>query len=252
MLSKWYWLIPNVVLFSKDLKDKEKLLFCLISSLCAEKGYCRATNKYLWEKLWLSKLNISRYISSLTDKGYITTTFDKSTLTKRTIGIAENSKGYCWKQQGGIAENNNHNSISNSISNNNYTPLEIFDYTIIDKFTKAKQSKHSWVQYQINTQWWDKYISKQYEAVDKLITKHKLSSEHIIKSLRFLLDYDNFWSTQIQSVSKLLTKQKETKIPLIIVIKDEVENRKSKISVKQIKKTDVKSLHKKKIFVVPK
>ena len=50
IMDYWYWVIPNLVLFDKRLNDKQKLLFCLISSLCAEKWYCRASNEYLWER----------------------------------------------------------------------------------------------------------------------------------------------------------------------------------------------------------
>jgi hypothetical protein len=43
--------MPNLVLFDNDLKDKEKLLYCYISSLCAKEGYCYASNTHLSEKL---------------------------------------------------------------------------------------------------------------------------------------------------------------------------------------------------------
>ena len=47
VLEKGYGIMPMVVLEDKELSANQKLLYCLISSLCAEKGYCWATNKYL-------------------------------------------------------------------------------------------------------------------------------------------------------------------------------------------------------------
>lgn len=37
MLEQGYCLMPNEVLYSTELTDKQKLLFCAISNLCAEK-----------------------------------------------------------------------------------------------------------------------------------------------------------------------------------------------------------------------
>ena len=37
MLEQGYCLMPNEVLYSKELTDKQKLLFCAVSNLCAEK-----------------------------------------------------------------------------------------------------------------------------------------------------------------------------------------------------------------------
>lgn len=73
ILNQGYWIMPNKVLFDKRLKDKQKLLFCLISSLCAEKWYCRASNKYLWEMLCSAERTISDHISDLIELWYIET-----------------------------------------------------------------------------------------------------------------------------------------------------------------------------------
>lgn len=73
ILNQGYWIMPNKVLFDKRLKDKQKLLFCLISSLCAEKWYCRASNKYLGEMLCSAERTISDHISDLIELWYIET-----------------------------------------------------------------------------------------------------------------------------------------------------------------------------------
>lgn len=70
--------MPNEILFNSNLKDKEKLLYCFISSLCAKEGYCWATNGYIadqlnikTEKTSLTKQTISTYINNLKKLGYV-------------------------------------------------------------------------------------------------------------------------------------------------------------------------------------
>lgn len=105
MLDKWYWILPNKVLFDKELTDKQKLLFCLISSLCAEKGFCWATNEYIWNLLDAHKITISKNITTLQDKWLIT--IEKDAEKWRKITLSENAKGGKQKCLGGISENAN-------------------------------------------------------------------------------------------------------------------------------------------------
>ena len=100
MIEQWYWLMPNSVLFDKELTDKQKLLFCLISSLCAEKWYCWATNERLWELLWANRTTISKNISELQEKGFISIVLED--WHSRKIYLVENAKGGCEKSQGGL------------------------------------------------------------------------------------------------------------------------------------------------------
>ena len=85
MLDQGYGLMPNKILFDRNLSDKEKLLFCLISSLCAEKWYCRATNEYMGEKLWVTYRTIREHVSKLQSKWYITVEIESN--SKRTIRL---------------------------------------------------------------------------------------------------------------------------------------------------------------------
>lgn len=123
MLDQWYGIMPNKILFDKDLSDKEKLLFCFISSLCAEKWYCRASNGYLGEKINLSWSRVSWWISWLQRKWYIVVESENSWQNRR-IALAENSKTPLPKTanplaenvKGTLAENGKHNNtIYNSI-----------------------------------------------------------------------------------------------------------------------------------------
>lgn len=99
MLDQGYGLMPNDVLYSKELSDKQKLLYCTISSLCAEKWYCRATNEYIGELLNADKSTISRNMSALEEKGFITVKIDQN--YKRTITLGKNAQGDTQKWVGG-------------------------------------------------------------------------------------------------------------------------------------------------------
>lgn len=87
IMSDGYWIMPNKVLFDKNLSDKQKLLYCLISSLCAEKGYCWASNNYLAEKIWYNKNNMYRLLNWLISEWYISTVDNKEIWNQRRIYI---------------------------------------------------------------------------------------------------------------------------------------------------------------------
>ena len=67
----YYSVIPATVLYNKDLKANEKLLYAIITSLASKEGYCFASNKYLAEKLDVNPKTISSWISDLKDRGFI-------------------------------------------------------------------------------------------------------------------------------------------------------------------------------------
>ena len=140
MLEQGYWIMPNKVLYSKELTDKQKLLFCLISSLCAKEGFCRATNEYLWELLDANKLTISRNISTLQEKGYIEIEITHN--NERKITLYENVKGDWQKRQGGIDENVNPYIYMNNT--NEYYTFEKFwkDYPHARKWIKKKSEQY--------------------------------------------------------------------------------------------------------------
>jgi hypothetical protein len=121
LMSEWYWIMANVVLFDNRLTDKQKLLYCLISSLCAEKWYCRASNKYLWEKLWVKEWTISQWVKALIDYWYVESDINKSKWNERHITIANviNQNTYCEKSQEGYCENSQHNITTINTTNEN-------------------------------------------------------------------------------------------------------------------------------------
>lgn len=107
ILSNGYWLMPNAVLFNNELTDKQKLLFCLISSLCAEKWYCRAVNEYIWKLLNADKRTISRNLSELEKKWFIS--IENGVVRKITLD--KNVYGGRQKCLGGVDKNVYHNNI---------------------------------------------------------------------------------------------------------------------------------------------
>ena len=72
MNKSYYAIIPANVRYDKELTPNAKLLYGEITALYNEKGYCWASNVYFAELYKVSKTSISKWISQLTAKGYIT------------------------------------------------------------------------------------------------------------------------------------------------------------------------------------
>ena len=67
----YYSVIPATILYNKELKANEKLLYAIIISLSCKEGYCFATNKYLAEKLGVTPKTISSWLSDLQKRKFI-------------------------------------------------------------------------------------------------------------------------------------------------------------------------------------
>jgi len=133
---KGVW-IPKEIWLAKELGWSEKVLLVEIDSLDGENG-CFASNEYLADFFKLSKDRISKMISSLRDKGYITVqlVYKEGTkqIDKRIIRIVrqpypigENTDTPSRKQREGLGENTDtpigenaedNNTVINNTSNN--------------------------------------------------------------------------------------------------------------------------------------
>lgn len=82
----YYAIIPANVRYDKDLAPNAKLLYGEITALCNDKGYCWATNQYFADLYKVSKITVSRWISTLNKKGYISTDTLYREGTKELIG----------------------------------------------------------------------------------------------------------------------------------------------------------------------
>ena len=69
--TSYYSIIPATILYNKNLKANQKLLYAIITSLTHKEGYCYATNRYLAEKLGVKTNTVSSWITDLNRKGFI-------------------------------------------------------------------------------------------------------------------------------------------------------------------------------------
>lgn len=194
--------MPNRILFDKDLSDKEKLLFCLISSLCAEKWYCRANNWYLGEKLDITWPRVSWRISSLEKKWYITVTIDQKWGNKRNIAIAENSNTSFQKQQDPIAENSKTPLAENGKHNN----------TILNKQNKNIKEKESIV-------FPEEFSEKEKELFTEYISmRKKIKKPTTLRSQELLCKkLQELWKTEterIQVIEQAIMWSRQSFYPL--------------------------------------
>lgn len=67
----YYAIIPATVLFDKELKANEKLLYAIITVLSNKEGYCFASNSYLGNLLNAQPHTISKWVSHLKEKRYV-------------------------------------------------------------------------------------------------------------------------------------------------------------------------------------
>ena len=120
----YYSVIPATVLYNKELKANEKLLYAIITSLACKEGYCFASNKYLAEKLDVNSKTISSWISDLRDRGFIIVKLirnENKQIIQRRIYINDMpyslNNGYQYQSKNGQAIHQN--VEDNNIRNNN-------------------------------------------------------------------------------------------------------------------------------------
>lgn len=144
---KGVW-IPKEIWLAKDLGWSEKVLLVEIDSLDGEQG-CFASNEYLADFFKLSKDRISRMVSSLRDKNYITVDFQYKEGTKQIekriirvvrhqYPIGENTNTPSRKQREGIGENTDTPIGENAKDNNT-----VFNNTTNNTKDKDSQSSSS-------------------------------------------------------------------------------------------------------------
>lgn len=89
----YYSIIPATVRYDKELKANEKLLYGEITALAQAQGHCWASNSYFADLYGVSRETVSRWVSKLEKKGYITTKviyFENSKqIDKRFIYISD-------------------------------------------------------------------------------------------------------------------------------------------------------------------
>lgn len=122
--KSYFAIIPANVRYDDDLSANAKLLYGEITALCNEKGYCWASNDYFSQLYGKSRITVSRWISSLIQKGYINSEISKEDgnmrmltplLTKTIIPIIKNDNTPIIKN-----DKQNNTLLNNTLNNNSY------------------------------------------------------------------------------------------------------------------------------------
>lgn len=148
----YYGIIPSNVRYDKRLTPNAKLLYAEITALCNDKGYCWANNKYFADLYEVSTTSISKWISSLIEFGYLTSTLNYKEGTKEILNRYLRLVTYPIEEklntpiEEKLKDNNtiNNNTINNKY-NINFDKLLSFlnsktgrNFKIINEATKKK------------------------------------------------------------------------------------------------------------------
>lgn len=142
----YYSVIPSKILYNKELKANEKLLYAMITSPAYKEGYCFATNNYFAEELGVHPKTVSSWISDLRDKNYIKVEMvrkENKQIIQRKIYINDVpyplNNGYQYQSKNGqaIHQNMEDNNIRFNNKNNNKGNIKfISNYENQRQYTK--------------------------------------------------------------------------------------------------------------------
>ena len=195
--------IPKEIWLNKDLSTNEKILLAEIDSLGGSSDGCFASNQYFADFFDLSKDRISRLVSGLKNKGYITVEliYKEGTceVDKRIIKLNPYSYFYQGVQnhQGGIGENTKDITNNYNINNNNKT----------SKKKTTKEPRHKYGEFK-NVLLSDKDLEKlKTEYGEELVEKYiKKMDEWIELNGR---RYKNYYLALRQWMNKEVSKKQE-------------------------------------------
>ena len=156
----YYAIIPANVRYDEDLTPNAKLLYGEITALCNEKGYCWASNTYFAELYKTSTKTISRCISQLVDKNYISLELvykeNSKEIQERRLrlyfggGMDKNVHRYRQKCQDPMDKNvhtpmdknvqDNNTIINNTFNNKDYIYSRVIEYLNKKAGTKYKDT----------------------------------------------------------------------------------------------------------------
>ena len=195
--------IPKDIWLNKDLSTNEKVLLAEIDSLGGSSDGCFASNQYFADFFDLSKDRISRLVSGLKNKGYITVEliYKEGTceVDKRIIKLNPYSYFYQGVQnhQGGIGENTKDITNNYNINNNNKA----------SKKKTTKEPRHKYGEFK-NVLLSDKDLEKlKAEYGEDLVEKYiKKMDEWIELNGR---RYKNYYLALRQWMNKEVSKKQE-------------------------------------------
>lgn len=122
-MESYYAVIPSPVLLDEGISDKAKILYAHITTLARSTGYCFGSNQYLADKHHCDQRTISRRVSELVNRGYISVEIvkdDQGQITGRLIYLGSLSSSTGQKCRGSMDKN----VVSFKCINNINTPSD--------------------------------------------------------------------------------------------------------------------------------
>lgn len=114
MLDEGYGIMPNKVLYDTELSSSAKLLYCAISSLCAQRGYCYASNAYLAKQFGVKERQITRWLGELSKYATIESPYNQQRvirLDKKVYPPRQKRRGSLDKKDGHIITSDKYKKI---------------------------------------------------------------------------------------------------------------------------------------------
>ena len=175
----YYAVIPANVRYDENLRANAKLMYGEITALSSKYGECTASNNYFAKLYGVDTSSISKWITQLKEKEYITVDYETKgkEITKRIIKIIgidkyqyvlpKSNEGYCQKAK----ENNTSNNITSIYTTTN----TIFDLLQENGFSLTP------LQYEVVSQWKDDELTRY--AIKKAVLNNKFNINYIDKIL---------------------------------------------------------------------
>lgn len=133
----YYAIIPSTILFNKEIKPNEKLLYAVITVLSNKEGYCYASNSYLAKLLNAEPHTISKWVSHLKGLGFVCLEIiknDKGEIIQRRIYpndtpyTINRTYPYAINRTEGMSQKGQYNNIIDNNINNKIDRL--FNYIL--------------------------------------------------------------------------------------------------------------------------
>ncbi len=232
--NSYYAVIPATVRYDNDVVPSAKLLYCEITALCNEKGYCWATNDYFGRLYSVSKRTISTWIKSLCDAGYISTEFildnESQKVKVRCLKVVEKNFVALTKETSGpprsrLREPHEENFAENNTLNNtfNISSSQIFEKSKInDERVKKKKVFEADSEAYLLAKFLEKCITENNpkfpqnerqrqrwaKDFDLMLRIDRIDADDIAAAIEWSQD-DNFWRSNILSGKKLREKYQQ-------------------------------------------
>ena len=182
-MNEGYSICLNRWSLDKEIKNELGLLL-IISSLCAEKGYCYASNQYLANLFDITEVSVSSKISKLEKKGYIKVDYKKRgcQVVSREIRLKNILIHDLKSFESTIKNNFKDNNISNNITSNKNI------YNIYGTYKRIKLTEKEYKK--LVDDFGEDFIKKQIELLDEYVesnnNKNKYSNFNLVlrKSIR--------------------------------------------------------------------